>query len=74
MLQWSSGVTNGISGFNGNLDTIDTIRLPEHRRLLSRIHLPHRSCPSQARCISDSADLHCDMPDQVFEEGGRSRI
>ena len=30
MWQWSGGggVTNGIGGFNGDLDTIDAIRLP----------------------------------------------
>ena len=29
MWQWSGGgVTNGIAGFNGDLDSIDAIRLP----------------------------------------------
>jgi site-specific recombinase XerC len=38
-----------------------------HAVFFRGIHLPHRSCPIQARYISDSSDLHCDTPDQVFE-------
>ena len=36
------------------------------------IHLPHRSCPIQARYISDSSALRCDTLNQVFENCGRS--
>src|ERR1700749_4322639 len=31
------------------------------------IHLPHHSCPIQARYISDSSALRYDTPNQVFE-------
>src|ERR1700745_440701 len=34
------------------------------------IHLPHRSCPIQARYISDSSALRCDTLNHLFENVG----
>jgi hypothetical protein len=45
-----------------------------HGRFFRGIHLPHRSCPTQARYISDSSALRCDTPNQVFENCGRNRV